>query len=73
MPTLEEVKTYLRIDGSEDDSVFTLLIGAAKKDLKDSGVPEPTEKDERYDLAVMLFVLSILKIGIQVLKLKSLI
>ncbi|MBS4188648.1 head-tail connector protein [Bacillus sp. FJAT-49705] len=52
---LEQTKSYLRIDGSEDDSILTLLIGAAKKDLKDSGVPEPTETDERYDLAVMLY------------------
>lgn len=49
------LKNYLRIDGSEDDAILTLLVGAAEKDLKDSGVPKPTETDERYDLAVMLY------------------
>ncbi|MDF1510820.1 fibronectin type 3 domain of chitinase [Bacillus phage vB_Bacillus_1020A] len=52
---LEQVKKYLRIDESEDDGFLALLINAAKLDLKDSGVPEPKEKDERYDLAVMLY------------------
>jgi uncharacterized phage protein (predicted DNA packaging) len=50
------LKNYLRIDGSEDDVILTLLVGAAKKDLKDSGCPDPVEEDERYDLAVMLYV-----------------
>lgn len=52
---LNILKSYLRIDGSEDDPILTLLVGAAEKDLKDSGVPKPTEPDERYDLAVMLY------------------
>jgi len=56
MPELAIVKDFLRIDGSEDDNILTLLIGAAEKDLRDSGVPVPTEKDERYDLAIMLYV-----------------
>jgi uncharacterized phage protein (predicted DNA packaging) len=55
---LTKLKNYLRIDGSEDDDILTLLVGAAKKDLKDSGVSEPTAEapDERYDLLVMLNV-----------------
>ncbi len=57
MPELKLIKNYLRIDGSEDDTILTLLVGAAKKDLRDSGVPEPLgEPDERYDLAIMLYV-----------------
>ncbi|PLR93195.1 head-tail connector protein [Bacillus sp. T33-2] len=52
------LKSYLRIDGSEDDSILALLVEAAKKDLRDSGVMDPIAEtpDERYDLAVMLFV-----------------
>lgn len=55
---LTTLKNYLRIDGSEDDQILTLLVGVAKKDLKDSGVAEPAagSPDERYDLLVMLNV-----------------
>lgn len=55
---MDLLKEYLRIDGSEDDGILTLLVGAAKKDLTGSGVPEPIAgfEDERYNLAVMLYV-----------------
>ncbi|WP_416729204.1 head-tail connector protein [Fictibacillus sp. JL2B1089] len=52
--TLDELKNWLRIDGSEDDGLLTLLISAAKEDLKDSGVPESNKP--HYKLAVMLYV-----------------
>lgn len=53
MPDTSILKKYLRIDGSEDDEILTLLMGAAKNDLADSGVPETD--DPRYDLAIMLY------------------
>lgn len=56
MPTLIEVKTYLRIDGGEDDDILALLMDAAKEYLSDAGVPEPITPSKRYDLAIMLFV-----------------
>ncbi|MBP3038067.1 head-tail connector protein [Bacillaceae bacterium Marseille-Q3522] len=57
MPDLTKVKKYLRVDGSEDDDILTLLMDAAVDDLKDSGIQEPVgTTDPRYDLAVMLFV-----------------
>ncbi|MFW5438748.1 head-tail connector protein [Paenibacillus apiarius] len=54
MPTLEEIKTYLRIDGSEDDGILALLVDAAKEYLTDAGVPE--QITAKYKLAVMLLV-----------------
>ena len=52
--SLEELKKYLRIDGSEDDDILTLLIDSAKEFLKNAGVPESESK--LYKLAVMLYV-----------------
>ncbi|SDD27122.1 uncharacterized phage protein (possible DNA packaging) [Paenibacillus sp. UNCCL117] len=49
-----ELKPYLRIDGSEDDSVLALLVDAAKEYLTDAGVPESNAA--KYKLAVMLLV-----------------
>src|SRR5690606_42098661 len=56
--TLDEVKTYLRIDGSEDDAILALLMNSAKEYLANSGIPEPEQGSERssYNLAVMLYV-----------------
>ncbi|MBN6186408.1 phage gp6-like head-tail connector protein [Aneurinibacillus sp. BA2021] len=54
MPTLEELKTYLRIDGSEDDVVLTLLLSAAKEYLFHAGVPE--SNSALYKLAIMMYV-----------------
>lgn len=51
---LGDLKTYLRIDGSEDDVVLTLLIDAAKEYLSNAGVPESEGK--LYKVAVMLYV-----------------
>lgn len=51
---LEELKGYLRIDGSEDDIVLTLLVEAAKEYLANAGVKE--EPSSLYKLAIMLYV-----------------
>ncbi|MFU1798204.1 head-tail connector protein [Paenibacillus azoreducens] len=58
MADLKLLKSYLRIDGSEDDEVLALLLDAAKEYLKNAGVKDPEAgKDSRlYDLAVMLRV-----------------
>lgn len=53
---LTELKTYLRIDGSEDDSVLALLVSAAEEYLADAGVPEEAKETAKYKLAVMLLV-----------------
>lgn len=59
-PSIEFLKSYLRIDGSEDDNVLTLLIGAAQEYLRNAGVPEPDSGPDGdgklYDLAVCLRV-----------------
>jgi uncharacterized phage protein (predicted DNA packaging) len=52
--TLDEVKNYLRIDGSEDDGILTLLVDGAKEYLANAGVPE--SDSALYKLAVMLYV-----------------
>lgn len=52
--SLDELKNYLRIDGSEDDVILTLLIDGAKEYLKNTGVPESNSK--LYKIAVMLYV-----------------
>lgn len=58
MPTIDELKTYLRIDGSEDDQILALLMDAAKEYLTNAGVPPPPAESpsKLYDLAVMLHV-----------------
>lgn len=71
LPLEELIKTFLRIDESEDDGVLALLIVAAKGYLDDAGVVEkeslsddadPAEKKRieqyiaKYKLAVMLLV-----------------
>lgn len=54
MPTIEELKKYLRIDGGEDDSILTLLLDAAKEYLDAAGIPATTT-GARYKLAIMLY------------------
>lgn len=62
MLTLEnftELKTALRIDGSEDDIVLALLLNAAKAYLKGAGVPEEKITEETLDLykqAIILYL-----------------
>lgn len=54
--SLDLLKKYLRIDGSEDDDVLALLLDAAKEYIRNAGVPYPDEESKLYDLAVMLRV-----------------
>lgn len=51
---LGELKTYLRVDVSEDDTILALLVDAGKEYLADAGIPE--SESARYKLAVMLYV-----------------
>lgn len=53
---LSELKTYLRIDGDEEDSFLVLLIEGAKEYLSNAGVVESDEK--LYKLAVMMYVMA---------------
>lgn len=50
---LADLKTYLRIDGSEDDVILALMVDAGKEYLTDAGVPE--QESARYKLALMLY------------------
>lgn len=50
---LGQMKTYLRVDGSEDDPILTLLISAAKEYLINAGIPE--QESAQYTLAVWLY------------------
>ncbi|MEC0248893.1 head-tail connector protein [Paenibacillus chitinolyticus] len=52
--TLDELKKYLRIDGSEDDDILAFLVLAAKEYLLNAGIPESNQA--RYKLAVMVYV-----------------
>lgn len=52
--TLDELKTYLRIDGGEDDDFLALLMDSAREFLVNAGVLESDSK--LYKLAVMLYV-----------------
>jgi len=54
LPTTDELKNYLRIDGAEDDAFLSSLITVAQEDLADSGIKN--QETERYKLAVMLLV-----------------
>jgi uncharacterized phage protein (predicted DNA packaging) len=54
-----ELKTALRIDGSEDDKVLALLLNAAKTYLKGAGVPEEKITEDTLDLykqAIILYL-----------------
>ena len=55
--SLNEIKTYCRIDGTEDDSLLQALIGAAKEYLTGAGVMEPETDSPLYLLAVKAMVL----------------
>lgn len=54
LPDLDELKAYLRIDGSEDDTILTLLIDSAQEYLTNAGVPE--SDSNLYKLAIMMYV-----------------
>lgn len=52
---LEELKDYLRIDGSEEDVTLALFVSAAEEYLAEAGVPVEKQGTARYKLAVMLY------------------
>lgn len=54
---LDDVKTYCRIDGTEEDALILSFIDAAKGYLDGAGVPEPEADDPRYLLCVKAMVL----------------
>lgn len=54
---LDDVKTYCRIDGTEEDALILSFIDAAKGYLDGAGVPEPEADDPRYLLCVKAIVL----------------
>lgn len=56
MALIDDVKTYLRVDGGEDDSILALLIGSAEEYLANAGVPESVKDTEQYKLTVILLV-----------------
>jgi len=47
---LDDVKDFLRVDGTFEDSVIHSFISAAKAELKASGVSERTTAHEDYPL-----------------------
>jgi uncharacterized phage protein (predicted DNA packaging) len=53
---LEEVKTYLRIDGSEDDIFLTSLISSAKEYIKNGTGIQADETNDMHKLAINLLV-----------------
>lgn len=53
---LEEVKQYLRIDGSEDDSFLTSLLSAAKEYITNATGIVVDESNDLHKLAVNLLV-----------------
>jgi uncharacterized phage protein (predicted DNA packaging) len=50
-----ELKSYLRIDGDEDDSRLILLILGAKEHLLEAGIKESDKA--LYKIAVMTYIL----------------
>lgn len=54
LPTVDEIKNYLRVDGAEDDTFLSSLIEAAKEDLTSSGITN--QETARYTIAIKLLV-----------------
>lgn len=54
MVTLEQFKTYARVDHTDDDSLIIGIVAAAQTAVCDmTGKQPPTESDELYDIAVL--------------------
>lgn len=49
---LAACKTYMHVDGDEDDSLIAGLMAAAKEYLDGAGIPEPSEDSKLYTMAV---------------------
>jgi len=54
LPTTEEIKRYLKIDGNEEDEEIKGFIDAAEEELTDSGIKNQESKS--YGLAIKLLV-----------------
>lgn len=54
LPTLEEVKDYLKIDTDEEDVQIQEFINAAVEELEDSGIKD--QSTASYGLAIKLLV-----------------
>ena len=54
---LAACKQFMRVDGTDDDSLITALMAAAKTYLDKAGIPEPAEEDPQYTLAVQILTL----------------
>lgn len=54
---LEQVKSYLRVDGKRDDEMLEFLIDSAKEYLSNAGVKEEHHKEtNQYKLAIIMLV-----------------
>lgn len=54
-----ELKEWLRIDGTADDNILTLLLNSAKSYLEGAGVPEasiPADKLDLYKQALLIHI-----------------
>ena len=71
--TLEEAKTYLRVDSSDDDSLITSLLASSGRlcadvarlsDEKWSVIDSDAESSEIYTVAELIAIREILKVAI---------
>lgn len=54
---IDQVKAFLRVDGSRDDELLRLLIDSAKEYLSNTGVKEEQhKKSDQYNLAIIMLV-----------------
>jgi len=56
-PELEACKAYMRVDGTDDDALIGVLMGAAKDYLAGAGIDEPETDSPLYTLAVQSLTL----------------
>lgn len=55
MAILDDIKTELRISGTDFDTEITGMINAAKKDLEESGVVKAVDTDYLVKMAIVLY------------------
>ena len=49
---LDVCKSYMRVDGNDDDALITSLMEAAVAYLHQAGIDRPEENPAQYDMAV---------------------
>lgn len=54
---LERCKLYMRIDGSEEDTLITALMGSAEEYLTGAGILPSPDNARRYELALFALTL----------------